>query len=76
MALNISDSDKKSEGQRDGVQPAPDVTGTFDGAGAHPEVDGCTSQDLTANLRFQQPWQTGNTSTSGKASFVLGDVPD
>lgn len=56
-------------------QNAGDPTNKYDGAGAHPEVDGCTDQDATAGLRIRQSWQTGE-GAAPSSGFALGSVPD
>lgn len=65
----------QAEGGHDGVTAAgPD--NKFDGAGAHPEVDGCTDQDIKANIRIRQSWMQGE-GAAPTTRFVLGDgVPD
>lgn len=48
----------------------------FDGAGAHPEVDATTPQDIGANIRIRQSWQTGEGAPES-SGFALGtDRPD
>ena len=63
-----------AEGGLNGVTAAgPD--NKYDGVGAHPEVDGCTDQDIKANIRITMPWKTGETG-SASSGFALGSVPD
>lgn len=64
----------QAEGGHDGITTAgPD--NKFDGAGAHPEVDNKTSEDIGANIRIEMPWKTGE-GAPGASKWVLGDVPD
>jgi hypothetical protein len=59
-----------AEGGSDGIKASgPD--NTYDGADAHPEVDGCTDQDIKANIRITQSWKTGE-GAAPSSGFALG----
>ena len=64
-----------AEGGHDGVTAAgPD--NKYDGVSAHPEVDGCTEQDIKSGIRITMPWKTGTTAAPA-SGFALGaNTPD
>jgi len=59
-----------AEGGRDGIT-AQGPSNTYDGAGAHPEVDGCIEQDVKANIRISYSWKTGEGAPAS-SGFALG----
>lgn len=59
-----------AEGGSDGIVAAG-PTNKYDGATAAAGVDGCTDQDIKANIRITQSWKTGEGAPAS-SGFALG----